>query len=282
MLPLIPFIAQEFAANELAIGAVFALYSLCQLITAPLIGAFSDRWGRKPLLIASQAGTTLGFLILGGANTLPLIFLSRAVDGLSAGNVALVYSAVLNHYSREQRTRAFAWLGTASGLGIVAGPLIGALLSARGWALPAFVAAGLSGLTILLTLVAFPAQERADGPPLRNALALFGRRDIRGMLSMILLNGVIFNAFLLAMPLFLERQLGYTAQNVGLLVTGLFLLAAVFQVTVLQRLLATQTNRTSARIGFGLYSAGFAVLIFAADLPLVVVAGTLVIGAWRS
>src|SRR5690349_4261719 len=160
VLPLVPFIAQQYGANELVIGGIFALYSLCQLVSSPLMGALSDTWGRKPLLLVSQATTCVGFLILALSNGLRLIFLSRLVDGASAGNVSLIYSAVLDRYPREQRTQVLGFLSSATGIGILAGPLLGGLLGSTSLTLPALVAAALTAVTLLLTGWWFPRRTR--------------------------------------------------------------------------------------------------------------------------
>ncbi len=281
VLPLVPFIAQQYGANALAIGSIFAVYSICQLLSAPGVGALSDRWGRKPLLLLSQATTGAGFLLLGLSNSLSLIFLSRVVDGASAGNVSLIYTAVLDRYPREQRTQVLGFLSTATGLGILAGPLIGGLLGAAGLALPAFVAAGLTGITLLLTGWLFPRRAR-QAPPgsrmdRRSAFAALRDPAIRRTLRVILINNIIFNAFVLTLPVFLQQRLGSTEQEVGTLLTGLLLVGAAFQVVVLPRLLATRPNRTSAQLGFGLYIAGFVVLAFAAHWVSIVAAGALIL-----
>jgi DHA1 family tetracycline resistance protein-like MFS transporter len=279
VLPLVPFIAQQYGADALAIGGIFAVYSICQLLTSPGIGAFSDSWGRKPLLLLSQATTCAGFLILAVSNSLGLIFLSRAVDGASAGNVSLIYTAVLDRYPRAQRTQVLGFLSTATGLGILAGPLIGGLLGATSLVLPALVAAGLTVITLVLTAGGFPRRARPRrAVDFRAALALLRHPVLQRTLRVILINNVIFNAFVLTLPVFLQQRVGATEKEVGLFLTGLLMVGAVFQVLGLPRLLAVAANRTSARLGFALYIAGFAVLAFAAQWASVTLAGALVLG----
>jgi MFS family permease len=281
VLPLVPFIAQQYGANELVIGAIFALYSLCQLVSSPLMGALSDTWGRKPLLLVSQVTTCVGFLILALSNGLGLIFLSRLVDGASAGNVSLIYTAVLDRYPREARTRVFGLLSTGTGLGLLAGPLMGGLLGVSGLALPAFVAAGLAGLTIALTVLLLPGSSRPVRGErtldIRASFAMLGDAGIRRTLRVILVNTALYNAFVLGAAVFLQQRLGFGAREVGPTLTGLLLLGALFQLIVLPWLLTRLRNRTSAWIGFGLYIVGFSTLAFAADLVSVAAASALIV-----
>jgi MFS family permease len=281
VLPLVPFIAQRYGANELVIGAIFALYSICQLASSPLIGALSDKAGRKPLLLLSQGTTLAGFLILALSDSLGLIFLSRLVDGASAGNVSLVYTTVIDRYPRDLRTPILGLLTTGTGLGLLFGPLAGGLLGRAGLALPAFVAAGLALVTILLTALLFPGHtppaRDARAPGIGSSFAMLRDPAIRRTLRMILINTSLYSAFVLGMPVFLQQRLGYSAQEVGPLLTGFLLLGAAFQVLVLPRLLTSLRNRTSAWLSLGLYLAGFSLLAVAHSLASVIAGGALVV-----
>jgi len=281
VLPLIPFMAQNYGADAVVIGAIFAIYSVCQLVSSPLIGSLSDTWGRKPLLLLSQATTCLGFIVLSLSNSLGMIFLSRVIDGASAGNVSVIYTAVIDRYQRDSRTFVLGILSAGTGLGLLAGPLLGGLLGASGFALPALVAAGLSGVTIILTLLLFPGKARptqGETPTnFRASIQLLREPSIRGTLRVIAANTALYSAFVLGMSAYLHERLGYSATQVGPVLTGLLLLGAAFQVLVLPRLLTSLPNRTSARIGFCLYLLGFGALVFVADLAGVVAAAGLVV-----
>src|SRR5580698_11466059 len=89
MLPLLPFYAEHFGASPLVATILGASYAACQLVSGPILGRLSDRIGRKPVLLVSQMGTLCGFLLIGGATSLPMLFLGRIVDGLTAGNLSI-------------------------------------------------------------------------------------------------------------------------------------------------------------------------------------------------
>jgi DHA1 family tetracycline resistance protein-like MFS transporter len=89
VLPLLPFYAERFGATPQIVGLLVTTYALCQLVAGPFLGQLSDRYGRRRLLIVSQIGTLIGFIILGNATSLVLVFLSRFIDGITAGNLSL-------------------------------------------------------------------------------------------------------------------------------------------------------------------------------------------------
>ena len=88
IIPLLPFYAETFGASPLVIGLLFAIFSVCQLVAAPVLGDWSDRYGRRPILIFSLLGTVLSFVLLAVAHSLTMLFIARIVDGLSGGNIS--------------------------------------------------------------------------------------------------------------------------------------------------------------------------------------------------
>jgi DHA1 family tetracycline resistance protein-like MFS transporter len=94
ILPLLPFYAEHYGASPAVVGLLVSLYAFCQLIAGPMLGRLSDRMGRRPLLLVSQVGTFIGFLILAYAHALWVIFLSRAIDGITAGNLSLAQAYI--------------------------------------------------------------------------------------------------------------------------------------------------------------------------------------------
>src|SRR5512145_1365713 len=94
IIPILPYFAARFSATPIVIGILQATYPLMQFVGAPILGRLSDRFGRKPILVASQIGTLSGFILLGFANTLWLLFLSRIIDGLSGANISTAQAAI--------------------------------------------------------------------------------------------------------------------------------------------------------------------------------------------
>src|SRR5512144_653460 len=115
IIPLMPLYAARFSATPLVIGLLQATYPLMQFIGAPILGRLSDRYGRKPVLVISQIGTLIGFLVLGFSNALWMLFLSRIIDGLSGANISTAQAALSDSTSEKTRTQGLGLLGAAFG-----------------------------------------------------------------------------------------------------------------------------------------------------------------------
>ena len=159
IIPLMSLYAASFSATPLVIGLLGASYPIFQFIGAPILGRLSDRYGRRPVLLISQLGTFTGFIILGLANSLWMLFLARIIDGISGANISTAQAAISDSTNEKTRTQGLGLLGAAFGLGFVIGPIIAFLslqASSNNYHVPAFVAAGFSLVSILLTWLWLP------------------------------------------------------------------------------------------------------------------------------
>ncbi len=152
ILPLLPYIAENYNANPLVIGLLSASYSLFQFLAGPILGRLSDRYGRKKILIISQIGSVIGYLLLATANSLPLLFLSRIIDGITGGNISIAQAYMADITDKKTRAKGMGLLGAAFGLGFMLGPATGGYLSRFGFAIPALVAAIIGTITTLMTV----------------------------------------------------------------------------------------------------------------------------------
>ncbi len=167
IIPLMPLYAAAYGASAFMIGLLGAAYPAMQFIGAPLLGRISDRVGRKPVLVISQIGTFIGFLVLALAGNLWVLFIARLIDGISGANIATAQAAISDSTTEKTRTQGLGLLGAAFGLGFIIGPIIAFIsLSASGnnFHVPAFVAAGFSLISIILTATWFhetlPEEQR--------------------------------------------------------------------------------------------------------------------------
>src|SRR5207302_11177057 len=138
VIPVLPFYVEgtKFNASPRMVGLLFASYSIMQLIFTPVLGRLSDRHGRRPILLISLLGTCAGFLILGFAGALWMLFLGRIIDGISGGNISTAQAYIADVTTKEDRAKGMGLIGAAFGLGFVFGPAIGRVLSRRGINVP--------------------------------------------------------------------------------------------------------------------------------------------------
>src|ERR1044072_8467330 len=146
VIPVLPFYVEgtRFNATPRAVGLLFASYSVMQLIFTPILGRLSDRYGRRPVLFISLIGTGLGFLILGLARNLWMLFAGRILDGITGGNISTAQAYIADVTRPEERARGMGMVGAAFGLGFIFGPAIGGILSRWGISTPFFFAAALA------------------------------------------------------------------------------------------------------------------------------------------
>ena len=224
ILPLLPYYAEQFGANATIIGLLVASYAAASLIGAPLMGRLSDRYGRRKVLIASVAGTGIGFLLLGlaepignglanwldptaaNAFVLGVLFFSRVVDGLTGGNITVAQAYISDVTDDTNRAKGLGLIGAAFGLGFIIGPAVGGLLSKTSYSLPAFVAAGIAFLNLAQIFFLLPETltaerrkeigERKLPPFTLKAMVSALRRPVVGpLLTLRMLYGLAFATF---------------------------------------------------------------------------------------
>jgi DHA1 family tetracycline resistance protein-like MFS transporter len=279
ILPLLPFYAQTFQASPIQVGLLATSYAACQLISGPILGSLSDRFGRKPLLIVSQLGTLAGFILMAMANSLPLLFLSRVIDGATAGNLSLAQAYISDVTTEKNRTQSFALIGIAFGLGFLFGPAISGYLSQYGIRTPIFAAAGLSATSILATFLLLPGDQRlhqkketpeaapapgTSNPGLGKRLGLlswgryfefFRRPELSRPLQEFFLFTFGFSLFTTGFALFAERRLKFEGQpfgprEVGYVFAFSGLLGIILQGGLIGRLSKVFGDEKLARAGF--------------------------------
>ena len=156
ILPLLPYIAERFNASPTQVGLLLTANALAQMIAAPTIGRLSDRWGRRPMLIVSVAGTLAAFILFSFSKSLWMLFVSRILDGLLGGNTALARAYITDITDNENRSKGLGLIGAAFGLGFIIGPFSGGQLSRFGYMVPGLVAAALSFINLLAVIFWIP------------------------------------------------------------------------------------------------------------------------------
>jgi DHA1 family tetracycline resistance protein-like MFS transporter len=246
ILPLLPYYAATFKASPFVAGLLVASYAVAQLIGAPLLGRLSDRYGRRPILLASVLGTFIGFLLLGFAKSLWMLFASRIVDGLTGGNLSIAQAYISDVTDPKNRARGLGMIGAAFGLGFILGPAAGGLLSQWGYAVPAFAAAALSfgnlGLIYFwLTESLSPKQRRTraqDKPAVTLAALLKAlQRPFTGSLLITrFFFGVAFAIFQSIFSLYVLTRFGLSAVQTGYILAYIGVIAVITQGFLVGRL----------------------------------------------
>ncbi|MFH1399061.1 MAG: MFS transporter [Candidatus Woesearchaeota archaeon] len=245
ILPFLPFYAQELGATPFMVGMILAIFSICQFISAPIMGKLSDHYGRKPLLVFAQFSTFLGFLILGLAKSLPMIFLSRIVDGMLGANFTIAMAYLSDISTKENRSKAFGISGAAFGFGFLFGPAIGGFLAQWGYSVPSFMAAGVSLISIFITMVLLPETIKKKRK-LTLSMKVFGFGDFAKYFREKSVAPKLweFSAYSLAhvllvssLAMYAERQLGLGSSNVGILYTYVGFLSIVLRGIMLPKLI---------------------------------------------
>jgi DHA1 family tetracycline resistance protein-like MFS transporter len=278
ILPLLPYYADTFNASLFMVGLLGTSNALAQLVAAPIIGRLSDRYGRRPLLIFSIAGTVVSFLIFGFANSLLVLFLSRILDGLLGGNTSLARAYVTDVTDEGNRARGLGIIGAAFGLGFIVGPAMGGFLSRYGFEVPAFVAAGLSLINLIAVALwlpeSLPSEERETGTSSRRLFNLKALREamIRPcagpLLHAILFYSLAFTLFQSNFALFTKERLGLDAQSTSFILTYVGLLSVVVQGVAIGKLTDWLPERTLLLGAAGLLSLALIAWAFVPNVPL--------------
>lgn len=285
ILPLLPFYAETYGASPFEVGVLATTFAVCQLFSGPLLGRISDKRGRRKILMVSQVGTCLGFILLGIANTLPLIFLSRIIDGITAGNLTIAQAAIADVTAPEDRAKSFGIIGIAFGLGFIVGPAISAALSPLGTHYPAFVAAGLSATSVIATWRLLPEAPRktSSSESAKSATKLMEflkRSNMRWLLVEFLIFGFIFAGFTSGFAMFVERRFVYNgkpfgATEVSILFTYSGFLGLILQGFFIGPLVKRFGEAKLVAAGFGSMAVSYLLLGLSYNIPMLVVASTI-------
>jgi len=300
MLPLLPFYAEHFGASPTVVGLLVAAYAFCQLLAGPVLGQISDRVGRKPVLAVSQLGTLAGLLVLAWAPNLWFVFLGRVLDGVTAGNLSTAQAYIADTTPPKERSRAFALIGIAFGIGFLVGPgASGYLTHHFGYRTPILGAAALSLLSIVGTLVLLPnepapgslphdgAASDAPAPPggrrvrvldWGSYLTYFQRPVLGSRLLEFFLFTFAFSMFTSGAALFAERRFSWHGAPFGPKEVGYIFMYSGFVGIVVQGALRQGALVRVVReprlvlLGFGATALGYALFGFSSGMGLLALA----------
>lgn len=220
IIPLLPFYAESYGATAFMVGLLSTVYSLMQFLVAPLLGRWSDRIGRRPIILLGLAMSCAAYVALALANSLALIFAARVVGGIAGANIPTAQAYIADVTTPENRAKGMGVVGAAFGLGFIFGPAIGGVLARFGAATPMWFAAALCLANFTAALFLLPESRRGE----RGRVSL-GRVDLLrrasrspGLVPLLLvffLASTAFSGFEATFALFAERRFGFTAESIG-------------------------------------------------------------------
>jgi DHA1 family tetracycline resistance protein-like MFS transporter len=296
VLPVTPFYATEFGANALQIGLLFTTYSAAQFLTIPFLGAVSDRFGRRSVLLLSMATEVVAYVAFGLAGNLATLFVARFVAGAGAGNISTAQAYVADVTSPTERTRTFGLVGAAFGVGFLFGPALGGLLShALDLRAPAFAAGGLVLLNLVLAFLYLPESlppERRSHKPVISQLNPFGvlvtllrRPSLRAPLIATFLLNLAFTGLQTNFAVFARDRFGFGPLNVAQVFVVVSLVAILTQGLLVRTLSGRFADEPILHVGIALTVVAFAITGFAWDPLLIWIAfPILAVGSalWRA
>ncbi len=262
VVPILGRYAERFGAGGVAVGLLFASFSLAQFVCAPLLGRLSDRIGRKPVLLLSLFGTAAASFLTGAANVLWLLFLARVLDGASGASVAVAQGAVTDMVDAEERPRALGLIGAAFGVGFIVGPALGGLASLGGSHVPFYVAGGLALLNALIAIRRVPeTRPRVHGAP-------HPKRDARanrlwGIALATFVAVCAFAGFEATFALLTKDRFDLKEGGVATVFIGIGLLLTVVQGGMVRPVTKAIGAARALQVGLLLNAAGLLVLAFA-------------------
>jgi DHA1 family tetracycline resistance protein-like MFS transporter len=276
IIPLLPFYAQTFGASPFAIGLLFAVFSVAQLVASPVLGGLSDRHGRRPVLIFSLAGTVVSFVMMATAQSLVVLFIARIVDGLSGGNISTARAYVADVTEPKDRARAYGLIGAAFGLGFILGPAMGGLLSKISYTAPIWAAAAITLAATVLAWIWLPETVRRTSAgsemPFRYLGDLLQRPGVRRVLVIDFVYWFSFAIFQTTFALFAARRFGFDAPQTGYLFAGFGVLGAVIQGVFIRPVVRRLGDKPTFIVGLVFAALGLVGAAFAHSVPLFVVA----------
>jgi len=261
--PVLPFIVQQYLPNQAnvatVIGWLISIYAICQFIAAPGLGALSDRFGRRPLLLLCLFGSALGYALFGWGGSLWVLFLGRIIDGLTGGNFSILAAYVSDVTTPEERSSYFGKFGAAAGVGFIIGPVIGGFAARWGYQAPVYVAAGLTLFNMLwgyfFLAESLPVTQRSAQVGLSHLNPL---TQLRSVLAIVQLRWLLLISFLYAFPfailqstsaVLIKDSLGWNADGIGLVFLMLGVMDIVVQGGLVSFLLPRLGERRIALLG---------------------------------
>lgn len=203
--PVVPFLVQPYISNPkdqaIVVTLLTSVYAACVFFAAPGLGALSDRYGRRPLLLVCLLGSAIGYLVFGIGGALWVLFAGRIIEGITSGSISTIFAYFADITPREQRTKYFGWISAIAGVGAAIGPTVGGLLARFGYSIPMYCGAVITLLNFVYGMLYMPESldknHRLKEIPI---VRLNPFTQLLNVLSIKNLKRLLISAFLLWIP----------------------------------------------------------------------------------
>ncbi len=275
VLPLAPFYAEYYGASGFQVGLLMMVFSLMQFLFAPLWGMVSDRFGRRPIILLSLAGSSVSYLIFGLAPSLFILFVSRMFAGIFGASISTAQAYIADSTKPEDRAKGMGLIGAAFGLGFILGPAVGGFFSQYGYGVPAFIASAICFTNLIIASVRLPESltaKREGIAPLserynpKKFAKVFKNPNLALVILLMFFATFSFANFEATFALFTERRFAFTSSEVGYLFAYVGLLVAIVQGGLVGRLAKMFGERVLVRVGLFLMIAGLGLIPYANDV----------------
>ncbi len=279
IIPILYSYSQKFGLSDFQNGLLFSLFSICQFASTPIIGRMSDKFGRKPLLLISLAGTAVSFFMAAFAPSAIFLFLARALDGITAGNIPVASAVISDTTKPKDRAKGFGLIGASFGFGFVFGPAISALTIGFGASVPFIIAGVISTLAVLLTARLLPETNKHMGEVREGRLFDFtklGKAIIDKNVGLTFLISLIysfsFGMLIFAYQPFARKVINLSIQQIAFVFTIIGIVGLITQILILPRVAKLFGDKHTFSAALFLTIFAYTGMFFARDLTFLIVA----------
>ena len=275
VIPILPFYVESFGVSPFVLTLLIAVFSLFSFVSAPMLGAWSDKVGRRPILIISIASTALGWYVFALANSVWMLFIGRIIDGLAAGNLPIAESYLVDIAKDEkERTKNLGLISAVFGVGFIIGPALGAALSAISMTFPFFVVAFLASLNFIGAIIFLPetngnknAHKKVSLNPFHPITRAFMMKNLHSRFLAWLLYGLAIAGMQAVFALYLKDLFNFNAQITGFIFAGMGVFMIFNQTILLNKFWLKRFKEEKLEIWlFLLFALGFCFL----SVPLLI------------
>ncbi len=290
IIPVIPFLIEKYvdpSSLGLYVGLIMSAYAFCQFFAAPVLGALSDRFGRRPILLLSLFGSVIGYIVFGLGGALWVLFLGRIIDGLTGGNISTMFAYVADIAKPQERGKFYGILGAAGGFGFMLGPVIGGIAATFSLTMPLYVAAAVTfanmcwGYFVLPESLAkesrTPTFEWKHLNPFAPFSHIFTSMTLRILFTASFLFYFAGTAFQSNISVFLKQILHFGPTDIGIILFVVGVMDIFTQGFLTAKLLPRFGEKNLAFVGLLVNAIGFVMIAMVAFFPSVALIYTAII-----